>query len=258
LINDVVEEEKIEFTKPAATQEVLVNSELDDHPASAPVKNSIPVASSCLKDHEKLSGEWSFSALSEIDYVFEAILDFFSLEDIYKCIRPLSRRIMKLVEEENYLLLRKLIEKFNISSSYLTSDLPTHERIFDVYMKAMSSINEGKVYNLKPISFYTDSGLVGTNLWYSVHNIFDSNNQNMYGGYVFSSNTGTNNHVQSYLCVPAGGVDNTFCNKMKSEFEVTTGSKEIRFPYEKYPSDGSQPTFKIPKVFEINCRNQGY
>lgn len=211
------------------------------------------------KDAEKKSsGKLTFDYVFQDDYLFERLLDYFTLEEIYSKFYQLNKTYSKLVEEANYLLLRKLTDAFHITSRYLTSDLPVHERIVDIYRDAISSINSEKDLDLKPTSFYTDSGLVGTNMWYSFHNIFDTNTANMYGGYVFSSNTGTNNHVQAYLCVPGNGVDNAFCQKMKKEYEVTPGSKEIKVPYEKYPSDGSAPTFKIPKVFEMNCRNQGY
>ena len=45
---------------------------------------------------------------------------------------------------------------------------------------------------------------------------------------------------------------------MKTEYQVGTDQKEIKVPYQIYPDDGSEPTFKVPKVFEVNCRNQGY
>jgi hypothetical protein len=151
-----------------------------------------------------------------------------------------------------------LADKFFITSSYLVSDLPVENRIIDVYKQAIQDLSDGVVQNLKPTAFYTDSGLIGTNMWYSFHNIFDTNVSNMYGGYVFSSNTGSNNHVQCYLCQPCSGVDNAFCQKLKKEYELPADQKEIYVQYQKYPDDGSIPTFKIPKVFEINCKNQGY
>jgi hypothetical protein len=45
---------------------------------------------------------------------------------------------------------------------------------------------------------------------------------------------------------------------MKTEFQVDGDPKIIKVPYKIYPDDGSEPTFKVPKVFEVNCKNQGY
>ena len=192
------------------------------------------------------------------EFLFEQLLDFFSFEEIFTLVQPLNKTYQRLAEEANYLLLRKLADKFYITSGYLTTDLPAHQKIVDVYNQALEVLNDERELNLKPTGFYTDAGLVGTNMWYSFHNIFDTNTSNMYGGYVFSSNNGYNNHIQFYLCVPGAGVDNTFCTKLKKMYEVEPASKEIRVPYQLTPDDGSMPTFKIPKVFEINCKNQGY
>jgi len=128
----------------------------------------------------------------------------------------------------------------------------------DVYRAVLRDLKEQPSQSLKPTGFYTDSGLVGTNMWYSFHNIFDTNVSNMYGGYVFSSNSGKNNHIQYYLCQPCGGVDNPFCQKLKKEYEIGSSGKEIMVPYKRYPDDGSMPTFKVPKSIEINCKNMGY
>lgn len=45
---------------------------------------------------------------------------------------------------------------------------------------------------------------------------------------------------------------------MKTEYEVSPGSKEIRVPYDTYPEDDFPSHFKVPKIFEVNCKNQGY
>jgi len=192
----------------------------------------------------------------ENDYIFETLLSFFTFEEIYRIIVPLSKIYRNHVEDANYLLLTKLADKLNITSSFMTSDLPAHWSVVDIYKDAMRAVETGDMINLKPNAFFTDSGLVGTNMWYSFHNIFETNTT-MYYGYVFSSSKGSNNHVQCYLCVP-GNYDNTFNQKLKTEFEKSPASKEICVPYDKYPSDGTAPTFKIPKIFEINCKNQGY
>lgn len=211
-----------------------------------------------LERDEKWSERRSFDDIFHDDYLFETLLDYFTFEEIFTVFHQLNSKYAKLVDEANYLLLRKLTDKLHITSSYLVTDLPAREKIMEVYKQTVIAVREERTQNLKPTAFYTDSGLVGTNMWYSFHNIFDVNNTNMYGGYVFSSNSGTNNHVQAYLCQAGTGVDNNFCSKMKKDFEETPGSKEIRVPYQKYLDDGSIPTFKVPKVFEINCRNQGY
>lgn len=198
----------------------------------------------------------SFYQVFDDDYVFEILIDYFSLNQIYKLFYSLNKYYQEKVESANYLLLRKLIDKLNISSSYLTSDLPWRERIVNVYKSALKKIEEAKPVDLKPNAFTTDAGLIGTNMWYGMHNIFEVANS-MYSYYVFSSNKGENNHIQAYLCNP-GTYDSQFSQKTKSEFEKEPGSKTIYVPYEKTPLDGSMPTFKIPKVFEMNCRNQGY
>jgi len=208
------------------------------------------------QEEKKLSEKATFDIAMNDDYVFETLLDYFSLNEIYLYIYPLNKSYEQRVEEANYLMFRKMADKLHITSTYLTSDLPAKRRIIDVYKETIEAVEENKVMDLKPHAFFTDSGLVGTNMWYSFHNIFETSTS-MYSGYVFSSNKGANNHVQSYMCVP-GSYDNTFSQKYKNEFEVSPGSKEIRVPYEKFPGDGSDPTFKIPKIFEINCRNQGY
>ena len=159
---------------------------------------------------KKLSGSHNFQDVFEDGYLLEELLDFLSFEEIFTKVYPLNRTLSKLVNEANYLQLRKLTDKLHITSGYLTSDLPAREKIVDVYKQVITTINEEKEMNLKPTAFYTDSGLIGTNMWYSFHNIFDTNTSNMYGGYVFSSNNGNNNHIQCYLCVPGKGVDNTF------------------------------------------------
>lgn len=159
---------------------------------------------------KKLSGLHNFDNVFQDGYLLEELLDFLSFEEIFAKVYPLNRTYSKLVNEANYLLLRKLADKLHITGGYLTSDLPAKERIVDVYKQVLETLNKEKELNLKPTAFYTNSGLIGTNMWYSFHNIFDTNTTNMYGGYVFSSNDGYNNHIQCYLCVPGSGVDNTF------------------------------------------------
>jgi len=51
-----------------------------------------------------------------------------------------------------------LIDKLNITSTYLTSDLPYHHRIVDVYKGVMKQIQDEKPVDIKPNAFYTDSG----------------------------------------------------------------------------------------------------
>lgn len=198
----------------------------------------------------------SFAQIFEDDFLFETLLDFFSLDDIYTTFSCLNRLYQQKVEEANYLLLRKLTDKLHISPTYLTSDLPCHSRVVDVYKSAVRRIEEGKPVDLKPNSFTTDSGLVSPNMWYSMHNIFEAASS-QYSYYVFSSNKGENNHIQAYLCNPSS-YDNTFAQKLKREYEKAPGSKTIYVPYEKYPLEGGLPTFKVPKIFEMNCRNQGF
>jgi len=205
---------------------------------------------------KKSHANFTFDETFSDDYLFEILIDYFTLDQIYKWVYPLSKVYRQKVEEANYLLLGKLADKLNITSTYLTSDLPCSRRVVDVYKRALISIQEEKPVDLKPNAFSTDSGLIGTNMWYGMHNIFD-NQTSQYSYYVFSSNKGENNHIQAYLCNP-GSYDNNFYSKMKSEFEEEPGSKNIYVPYDKLPLDGSTPTFKIPKVFEMNCRNQGY
>jgi hypothetical protein len=145
---------------------------------------------------KKLSGSHNFDNVFQDGYLLEELLDFLSFEEIFVKVYPLNRTYSKLVNEANYLLLRKLADKLNITGGYLTSDLPAKERIVDVYKQVLVTLNHEKELNLKPTAFYTNSGLIGTNMWYSFHNIFDMNTTNMYGGYVFSSNDGYNNHIQ--------------------------------------------------------------
>ena len=197
-----------------------------------------------------------FDEIFDDDYLFELLLDYFDLNDIYLTFYPLNSKYQNKVEESNYLLLGKLTDKLNITQTYLSSDIPCYKRIVDLYKSAVRTIQNEKPVDLKPNPFSTDSGLVGTNMWYGMHNIFQANNS-MYSYYVFSSNKGEKNHVQTYLCCP-GTYDNNFSQKLKSQYEEEPGSKNIYVPYEKTLPDGSAPTFKIPKVFEINCRNQGY
>jgi hypothetical protein len=162
------------------------------------------------KGLQKLSGLYNFDNVFQNEYLLEELLEFLSFEEIFAKVYPLNSTYSKLVNEANYLLLRKLADKLNITSGYLTTNLPAKERIVDVYKQVMVTLTEDKEINFKPTAFYTDSGLIGTNMWYSFHNIFDANTSNMYGGYVFSSNDGYNNHIQCYLCVPGAGVDNAF------------------------------------------------
>jgi hypothetical protein len=190
------------------------------------------------------------------DYLFEQLLDYFSMNEIVKYFYCLNKTYKARISDSNYLLMEKLADKLNITSSFLTSDLAAKDNILDICRDVSKTIEEAKIVDLKPNCFYTDSGIVGTNMWYGTHNIFETNTT-MYYGYVFSSNKGTNNHIQAYLCAP-GGYNNTFNQKLKSEYELSPGSKEIKVPYKKTPIDGGKPTFKIPRVFEINCRNQGY
>ena len=106
---------------------------------------------------------------------------------------PLNNTYQRRVEEANYLLLRKLTEELHITSTYLTSDLPCRSRIVDVYKTAMRTIQDEKPFDLRPNAFTTDSGLVGTNMWYVMHNIFEIASS-MYSHYVFSSKKEENNH----------------------------------------------------------------
>ena len=256
-----IEEEKI-VEKESDTQDPHqklngdINTKLQTNDLA--VKNDEEI---CNKDghwNKKLSGDFSFEDIFLNDFIFEEFLEFFSFEEIFRYIYPLNKKFRKLVNESNYMLFQKMADCFNITSGYLTSDLPASENILEVYKQAIFETSEGKEIDMKPQGFYTDSGLVGTNMWYSFHNIFDTNTSNMYGGYVFSSGKGKNNHVQFYLGVPAWGVDNPFCQKMKKEYELPNGDgKEIYVPYQK-PSDGSVDTFKLPKTFEMNFKNQGF
>lgn len=209
-----------------------------------------------VKNLDSSQDKINFAKVFEDDYLFELLLEYFSLEGIYKHIYPLNKAFKARVAESNYLLLEKFADRLHITSTFLSTDLPAKESIIDIYKDTVKTIEEDKVVNIKPNCFYTDSGLVGTNMWYSMHNIFETNTT-MYYGYVFSSNKGTNNHVQAYLWNP-GSYDNAFNQKLKSEYELDPGSKEIFVPYNETAGDGAEPTFKIPKVFEINCRNQGY
>lgn len=205
---------------------------------------------------KKSFGNSKFNEIFADDFMFELLLDYFTLNEIYLLFYPLSKYFQSKVEESNYLLLGKLTDKLHITSTYLTSDLPCHQKIVEVYKDVIRAIQEEKPVDLKPNAFTTDSGLIGTNMWYGMHNIFEIANS-MYSYYVFSSNKGENNHIQAYLCNP-GSYESQFSQKLKSEFENPPGSKNIYIPYEKMPIDGSYPTFKIPRIFEINCRNQGY
>mmetsp|Transcript_23538 Transcript_23538/g.20888 ORF Transcript_23538/g.20888 Transcript_23538/m.20888 type:complete len:203 (-) Transcript_23538:707-1315(-) len=145
---------------------------------------------------KKLSGNLISNQFLEDEYILEGIMDFFTFREIFVYFYPLNKTVQRLVKEANYLLLRKLADYFNITSGYLTSELPANEDMLDVYQQAQIDMNNERDLDLKPQAFYTDSGLVGTNMWYSFHNIFDTNNSNMYGGYIFSTNSGTNNHIQ--------------------------------------------------------------
>jgi hypothetical protein len=150
------------------------------------------------ENDDSLQDKITFTKVFEDDYLLELLLDFFSLEGIYKHIYPLNKTFKARVTESNYLLLEKLADRLHITSTFLSTDLPAKESVVDIYKDTVRTIEEDKVVNIKPNCFYTDSGLVGTNMWYSMHNIFESNTT-MYYGYVFSSNKGTNNHVQAYL-----------------------------------------------------------
>lgn len=159
---------------------------------------------------KKASDGPTFHQIFEDEEILESLLSFFTLKEIFCKFIRLNKKIGDLTREANYLLLSKLVEDLNITSTYLTSELPAHEEIDSVYRQAVRDLEETKDADLKPQGFYTDSGLVGNNMWYGVHNIFDVNTSNMYGGYVFSSNKGSNNHLQFYISVPACGVDNPF------------------------------------------------
>lgn len=219
-------------------------------------EESIPIEQSKTGLEKNIKYTITFSEIFEDDYLFELMLDYFSLNDIYLIFPSLNSKFQFKLEESNYFLLGKLTDKLNITSTYLTSDIPCHRRIVDLYKSAMKSIKEQKEIDLKPNPFTTDSGLVGTNMWYGMHNIFLSSN-NLYSYYIFSSNKGEKNHVQSYLCCP-GAYDSMFSQKSKKNYELEPGSKIIYVPYEKTSIDGSPPTFKIPRIFEINCKNQGF
>lgn len=213
----------------------------------------------CSKDICKHSWPKSwlwFDSVFSDDFLFEQLLDFFNLDEIIKYFYLLNKSFKARVNDANYLLTLKFADKLNITPTFLTSDLAARDNILDIYRAVSKTVEEAKIIDLKPNWFYTDSGIVGTNMWYGMHNIFETNTT-MYYGYVFSSNKGTNNHIMAYLCAP-GGYNNTFNQKLKSEFELSPGSKDIKVPYKTLPADGTEATFKVPRVFEINCRNQGY
>lgn len=207
------------------------------------------------KDSRPGSWLWFDSVFAD-DFLFEKLLDYFNLDEIIKYFLPLNKNYKTKVTESNYLLTVKFADKLNITPTFLKSELAAKDNILDIYRDVSKIVEESKIIDLKPNWFYTDSGIVGTNMWYGMHNIFETNTT-MYYGYVFSSNKGTNNHIMAYLCAP-GGYNNTFNQKLKSEFELSPGSKEIKVPYKTLPADGGPATFKVPRTFEINCRNQGY
>ncbi|CAI2367580.1 unnamed protein product [Moneuplotes crassus] len=255
------EESKIQKTsEDQEASEGVLKKQISEEGGHASTKEQIETDQSLEAgiSFEKLTGKISSELIFEDDEILNVILEFFTLGEIVVIFFPLNSRIKGLVQKENYLLFEKLIEELNITSCYTTSDLPVYEDIGAVYKQAICDFEDEKETDLKPQAFYTDSGIIGSNMWYGFHNIFGSNTSNIYGGYVFSSNKSKNNHVQFYLSVPTFGVDNKYCQTLKTEFELTPGSKEIKTPYLQTMSDKETPLFKVPTTFEVNLKNQGF
>ena len=121
------------------------------------------------------------------------ILKYLELRDIFKFILPLSKEARKIVEEQNYIMFKKLLEEFNLHSRLKRADTPARADMISV-IKECLKVKKGKSeVNLEPYGFSTDGGTYNNDHYYFIQNVFSRS------AICYSTKVPKNANVQFYL-----------------------------------------------------------